>query len=119
MDIEYVRDGKKMTTTAMLGEQPAEEHIAAADIHPGLEGADLADADPRNPERGGMAGVIVVAVQPGSPAHQRQLRAGDVIVAVNRRPVTSVAEFREAAEGSSSLLLSIRRGNTTLLLPIR
>jgi Do/DeqQ family serine protease len=119
VDIEYVRDGKKMTTTAMLGEQPAEEHIAAADIHPGLEGADLADADPRNPERGGMAGVIVVAVQPGSPAHQRQLRAGDVIVAVNRRPVTSVAEFREAAEGSSSLLLSIRRGNTTLLLPIR
>jgi len=118
VDIDYVRDGKKMSTTANLGEAPAEEHISASDIHPGLQGAELVDADPNNPERGGMAGVFVVSVQPGSPAHQRQLRAGDVIVAVNRTPVNSVAEFREVAEGSASLLLSIRRGNTTLLLPI-
>lgn len=117
--IQYVRDGKTYTTTAKLGEQRAEEQVAAADIHPGLEGADLADSDPRNPERGGMPGVFVVSVTPGSPAHQRQLRAGDVIVAVNRTRVASVAEFRQAAEGSPSLLLSIRRGSTTLLLPIR
>jgi serine protease DegQ len=68
---------------------------------------------------GGRPGVFVLSVEPGSPAHQRQLRAGDVIVAVNRTRVTSVADFREAAQGSPSLLLSIRRGNTTLLLPIR
>ncbi len=119
VDIEYVRDGEKMKTTATLGEQATEEQISASDIHSGLEGAELVDADPGNPERGGMAGVFVVSVQPGSPAHQRQIRAGDVIVAVNRTRVDSVAEFRQVAEGSASLLLSIRRGNTTLLLPIR
>ena len=119
MSSDLVRDGKTYTTTAKLGEQRVEEQVAAADIHPGLEGAELADSDPRNPERGGMPGVFVVSVTPGSPAHQRQLRAGDVIVAVNRTRVASVAEFRQAAEGSPSLLLSIRRGSTTLLLPIR
>jgi len=117
--IQYVRDGKTYKTTAKLGEQPVQEQVSASDIHPGLEGAELADSDPRNPERGGTPGVFVVSVEPGSPAHQRQLRAGDVIVAVNRTRVASVADFRQAAEGSSSLLLSIRRGNTTLLLPIR
>jgi len=117
--IQYVRDGKTYKTIAKLGEQPAQEQVSASDIHPGLEGAELADSDPRNPERGGTPGVFVVSVEPGSPAHQRQLRAGDVIVAVNRTRVASVADFRQAAEGSSSLLLSIRRGNTTLLLPIR
>jgi serine protease Do/serine protease DegQ len=117
--IQYVRDGKTFTTTAKLGEQEVQEQVSAADIHPGLEGAELADSDPGNPEMGGRPGVFVLSVEPGSPAHQRQLRAGDVIVAVNRTRVTSVADFREAAQGSPSLLLSIRRGNTTLLLPIR
>lgn len=116
--IEFVRDGKSRSTTATLGMQIVEEQVAAADIHPGLQGAELADADPANPERGGMSGVLVVSVEPGSPAQQRQLRGGDVIVAVNRQRVASVAEFREIA-GGDALLLSIRRGNATLFLPIR
>jgi len=116
--IEYVRDGKSRSTTATLGVQVAAEQVAAADIHPGLQGAELADADPADPERGGMSGVLVVSVEPGSPAQQRQLRGGDVIVAVNRRRVASVAEFREVAS-SDALLLGIRRGNATLFLPIR
>ena len=103
----------------MLGEQAAVEQVAAAELHPGLEGADLVDADPSNPERGGQAGVLVAAVEAGSPAAQRGLRAGDVIVAVNRQRVASVSELRDAGEGANSLLLNIRRGTTQLLLPIR
>ena len=117
--IGYVRDGKARQTTATLGARIEPEEIAAADIHPGLDGAEFADADPSNPDRGGMAGVLVASVAPDSPAQQRGLRAGDVIVAVNRQRVRAVADLREIAEGSNSLLLSIKRGNATLFLPIR
>ncbi len=117
--LRVVRDGDTKRMTAILGEQTPTEEIAAAELHPGLEGAELIDADPTNPERGGEAGVFVLSVEAGSPAAQRGLRPGDVIVAVNRRRVASVAELRDAGEGSSSLLLNIRRGSTQLLLPIR
>jgi serine protease Do/serine protease DegQ len=119
-DLRVVRDGKTMKVTAVLGEQAAAaEELAAVELHPGLDGAELVDADPSNPDRGGEAGVLVATVAAGSPAAQRGLRAGDVIVAVNRRRVASVAELREASEGASSLLLNIKRGSTQLLLPIR
>jgi Do/DeqQ family serine protease len=112
-----VRDGKTRTVTAELGEGTrAAEPVTAADIHQGLAGAELTDADTSS---GGPAGVLVASVANGSPAAQRGLRAGDVIIAVNRQRVNDVQALRDAAEGSQSLLLNIKRGNTSLLLPIR
>jgi S1-C subfamily serine protease len=57
-------------------------------------------------------------VEAGSPAAQRGLRAGDVIIGVNRRKVSNLGEFQQYAQGQS-LLLNIRRGNANLILPIR
>ncbi len=55
----------------------------------------------------------------GSPAAQRGLRANDVILAVGRVRVASVAEFRKATEGQEAFVLQIRRGNAMLVIPIR
>ena len=82
------------------------------DIHRGLEGADLADA----PDG---AGVLVRAVQDGSPAAQAGLRANDLVVAVGRTPVTTLKAFREAAKGATLLLLNVKRGSAVVLIPIR
>jgi serine protease Do/serine protease DegQ len=118
--LKVMRDGRSRTVTATLGETARQaEPVTAADIHQGLTGAELTDADPNDPETGGVEGVLVSAVAAGSPAAQRGLRPGDVIIAVNRRRVDGVAAMREVAEGSQSLLLNIRRGSTALLLPIR
>ncbi len=118
--LELVRDGRTRNVTAILGETAVQaEPVTAAEIHQGLAGAELTDADPNDPESGGTEGVLVSAVAEGSPAAQRGLRAGDVIIAVNRRRVDGVDVLREVAEGSQSLLLNIRRGSTALLLPIR
>ena len=118
VELELLRDGRSRKVKAQLGEQTPSVQVAAEDIHQGLQGAELETLDASSPRYEGEAGVLVANVAPGSPAAQRGLRPGDVVVGVNRRKVTNLKEFQENAQGQS-LLLNIRRGNATLLLPIR
>jgi serine protease Do len=41
------------------------------------------------------SGVLVTAVEAGSAAEEKGIKAGDVITEVNRRPVTNMRQFRE------------------------
>jgi len=49
-------------------------------------------------------GAAVANVEPGRPAARAGLRPGDIIVAVNRSPVSSVADLRSAMGGQSTIL---------------
>ena len=118
VELEIMRDGRKRKLKAELGEQATQVQVAAAEIHPGLAGAEFENLDASSPRYEGQEGVLVTSVAPGSPAAQRGLRPADVIVAVNRQKVSSLSDFQEHAQGQS-LLLNIRRGNAQLLLPIR
>jgi Do/DeqQ family serine protease len=118
VELEIMRDGRKRKLKAELGEQATQVQVAAEEIHPGLAGAEFESLDASSPRYEGQAGVLVTSVAPGSPAAQRGLRPGDVIVAVNRQKVSTLGDFQQHAQGQS-LLLNIRRGNAQLLLPIR
>jgi serine protease Do/serine protease DegQ len=111
VDIALLRDGKPRRVTAVIGERDAAAEAAAANLHRGLEGADLADA------QGG--GVLIRSVAEGSPAAQRGLRANDIILGVGRTRVANLAEFQQATEGAAAFVLQIRRGNAMLVIPIR
>src|SRR6202041_2880648 len=110
VELGLLRDGKPRKVTALIAERGEVE--SAAEIHRGLDGAELADA----PDGGG---VLVSKIQEASAAAQSGLRANDVIVGVWRTPITNMKSFREAVKGASVLLLRVRRGGDTLLLPIR
>jgi Do/DeqQ family serine protease len=112
VEIGLLRDGKPLKVSALVAEHSESEAVNAVDVNRGLEGADLADA----PD---AAGVLVRAVQDGSPAAQAGLRANDLIVAVGRVPVATLKAFREVAKGASFLLLNVKRGNAVVLIPIR
>jgi serine protease Do/serine protease DegQ len=116
--IDVLREGKRRSLTAKLDEREAAEQVGADEIHPGLEGADLANYDGSGGNFNGPA-VQVTAVEPESPAAARGVRPNDIIVAVNRTRVRTVAELQKAASQQSLLILSIRRGNRDLLLQIR
>ena len=118
VELEIIRDKRKRTLKAKLGEQATQVQVSAQDIHPGLQGAELETLDATSPRYSGEAGVLVTNVEPGSPAAQRGLRPGDVIIGVNRRKVSNLGELQQAAQGQA-LLLNIRRGNANLILPIR
>ena len=113
VEIEFMRENDKRKATTALGQQRAAASVGA-EIHPGLVGAQFAES---STARDG--GVEVTAVEPGSPAAQRGLRAGDVITAINRRPVRSLSELDDIASSSRILFLLVQRGDRALMLQIR
>ncbi|AKU91606.1 DegQ family serine endoprotease [Vulgatibacter incomptus] len=70
--------------------------------------------------RGG--GVVVTDVQPGSAAARAGVAANDVLLEVNRRPVRSLPEYRDAVRSIGSgemILLRIQRGDSAIYLAVR
>jgi Do/DeqQ family serine protease len=113
VSIKYIREGKTRSTTAILGQQQA-ARSTGGDIHPGLEGAQFATSAASRD-----SGIEVTDVVEGSPAAQRGLRSGDVITAVNRRPVQTIQQLTEIAGSNSILFLLVQRGDRALMLQIR
>jgi serine protease Do len=64
-----------------------------------------------------LHGAVVARVQPGSPADNAGLSAGDVIQSVNRKPVKSAAEVKDALSkipnGEDALVLIWSQGAST------
>jgi serine protease DegQ len=113
VEIEYVRDGRRQTVNAVLG-QATTQLRAGTDIHPGLQGAEFAASS-----TSATGGIEVTSVEADSPAAQRGLRAGDVITAVNRQRVQNLAQLQQIAADNRILFLLVRRGDRSLMLQIR
>ena len=57
--------------------------------------------------------MVIVQIDPNSPAAQNGLQEGDVIESINRKPVRNVGDFNKlAAEAKGQTLLRVnRQGN--------
>jgi len=121
LDVALIRDRKPMHVIAVITELPAPstnntskggKSGDTASIHPGLAGATLADA----PSDGG---VTVKAIEPRSAADQARLRTGDRIESVNSKSVANLNELRDAAKRGGTMVLTVRRGNAVVMIPLR
>jgi len=68
------------------------------------------------------AGVVVTAVDSGSPSEEAGLRRGDIILEVNRQSIDDVDEYLEAVEGrgkGKNVLFLVRRGDNTIFLALK
>ena len=122
VEIAIVRNGQEESLTAEIVETPATPGAARLPQTPqsttpvrnalsGLEvgemPATLRDALPE-----GIKGVVVTQLQPDAPAAEK-LRVGDVIEEINRRPISSVADYERLAQtvpAGERILLFICRG---------
>ena len=117
--LKYYRDGRPRTVRIEVGEIKAAS-LSGDDAVPQLAGARFTSIPEEHPAHGNVPGVMVSEVAPGSPAWRYGLREGDIILAVNRRRISSLSDFRSAVAGSSRLLaLNVLRGNSELFLVIR
>jgi len=117
--LKVIRDGKRKNISAKIA-LPKDARAEGFKFSKRLDGALLGNLDEKHPlsESGG---VEVLKVKRNSPAWEAGLRAGDVIVSVNRQPVGSLMEFSAltAQAGDKGLLLNIVRGNGALFVVIR
>jgi len=85
----------------------------------GMRVADLDDELRKRLDLGDARGAAVVEIEPDGPAARAGIEAGDVILEVDRQPVTSVAELeKHISAGGESLLFLVRRGGSTLFIGI-
>jgi serine protease Do len=126
--MKVMRDGKQMTlspTIARLAEKE-DEAVASAITEGDKRGRLGVAVEPLTPETARelgaseKQGLVVKSVQDGSPADQAGIRPGDVITEVNRQPVRSAEDLRQAVEqhkaGTSMLLLLKREGSARYLI---
>ncbi|MDN3517013.1 DegQ family serine endoprotease [Aquisalimonas lutea] len=117
--LRILRNGEEQTVTAELQARDETAMRSGAGTTSGpLAGATFADLDESSSLHGKVDGVRVTSVEPGSSA-ARYLQEGDVITSVNRRPVTSMDEFRQAIQGQSELLLHVYRGDRALFIVVK
>jgi Do/DeqQ family serine protease len=101
--LDVVRDGKKLKIKVAPGEFPddREKQVASA-RSPGTSsglGLKVKALTPDLAEQFGLeksSGVVVVEVDPGSPAERKGIQPGDVITRVNRRPIATLKDFKDA-----------------------
>ena len=99
--VQFYRDGKLQTVAVKIGATEDTTGLAGGGLEK-LQGAQLKTAEP-GVRHGG--GVLVVEIAPDSPAAETGLQAGDILLAVNRQPVRSLAELRAVAKRAAGDLL--------------
>ncbi len=119
IEIDIIRNGKSKRLSATIAERQTKT-MAGKKLSSTLDGAELTmtEIDQRN---GDVTPVIMISkLQPGSAAASAGLRAGDLILSVNKRPVTTFKDMQRAIDiESRGLLLNIQRGNRGLFILIQ
>lgn len=122
MEIDLLRDGKSLKVQATLSGVSDEELAKRASERSNspfegkakaspakfITGATVQDVTPGLRERyeipANVQGVVVVAVEPNTPAAGAGLEEGDVIISINNKPVETLAQAKTLAKGSEDVL---------------
>ena len=133
--IDLIRNGRRMTVTAVVGQRPTDEDLARQlgtdgndtlppenePVAPGTQtlGLSMQPITPQIAQALNLPatsrGLVVTSVDANSDAYEKGLRRGDLIISVNRELVTTTAQFVAQVEaarraGRTGILLLAKRG---------
>jgi serine protease Do len=119
--LKIVRDKKETTVGVKIGELPEESDPAltseAKDPELGIKVQRISPEAARRLGLNSTKGVLILEVQPGSPADSIGLEPADVIREVNQRPVNNVNDFERAmrqGRRGERILLLVQRGDNAV-----
>ena len=121
VSLEVVRQGKRENLTAQLGDagsKKGEAVQADSGASQGKLGLALRPLQPQEKREAGVDAGLVVEDVTGAAA-RAGVQPGDVVMAVNGTPVTSVAQVRSVvAKADKSVALLIQRGGDRIFVPV-
>ncbi|MGU7772255.1 DegQ family serine endoprotease [Burkholderia sp. MR1-5-21] len=119
-ELEIWRDKSKKTVSVTLGSM-TDAKIASNDGGPVEQGRLGVAVRPLTPQERSATQLShgLIVQQAGGPAASAGIQPGDVILAVNGRPVTSPEQLRDAVKNAgNSLALLIQRDNAQIFVPV-
>ncbi|MDZ7725803.1 MAG: PDZ domain-containing protein [candidate division KSB1 bacterium] len=127
VDVVVWREGDEKKMTVKLGERPQggrveEEQAEEVFNQIGLQVSNLTPQAARQYGYEGEKGVIISDVKPGSVASRENIRVGDLIISVNRKPVNDISDFNRILKDAGAndvVLFRMRRGNTSFFTALR
>jgi serine protease Do len=124
--LKILHDKKEQLVTVKIGELPDESDTAQAlearDPEIGLRVQRITPEAARRLALSSTKGLLVVEVQPGSPADQVGLEPADIIREVNQRPVNNVKDFERAVRQGrrgDRILLLVQRGDNAVFFAVK
>jgi serine protease Do len=123
-----LRNAKAYSAIVEIGERPEDKSVAAQKkieapqatkqmpmFWRGLGVSDITTEIAQRFKLSAESGVIVTAVQPGSPAEQAGIRQGDVIYEINREFIKGMKDYADSAgKASGDALIGTYRGYVVL-----
>jgi serine protease Do len=124
--LKIFREKKEQTVAVKIGELPDDgdlnQQIEARDPELGLRVQRITPEAARRLGLSSSKGVLVMEVQPGSPADQVGIEPADVIREINQRPVSNVKEFERATRQGrrgDRILLLVQRGDNAVFFAVK
>jgi serine protease Do len=126
VSLKIIRDKKEQAVSVKIGELPDDGDVVLKTETKDPEiGVRVQRITPEAARRLGLSstkGVLVVEVQPGSPADQVGVEPADVVREVNQRPVNNVSDFERAVRQGrrgDRILLLVQRGDNAVFFALK
>ncbi|MEW5694163.1 MAG: DegQ family serine endoprotease [Candidatus Hydrogenedentota bacterium] len=130
VEIEFIRDGKKKSVYVTIEKQPSDIQTSklipkgrAEDKNLGISVSNITDdlrkeysLDPSE------KGVVIIEIEAGGYADNSGLKAGDIIIEIDRNAIDDVKDFErvmKSQSSSSTFLFLIKRGSHYLYLVVK
>ena len=119
LKLELWRDKKRVIETVALGRADKDVQEAAATPQGGQLGLALRPLQPQELRGSGLEGGLLIERVTG-PAQLAGVQPGDVLLALNGKPVQNVAQVRDALKDKpASVALLVARDGQQIFVPVR
>lgn len=117
-ELTLVRDGRQQTIQTSIAAIDTGLRVAPADTSP-LHGVTLSDIPSTHQRFRQVSGLMVFEIDVNSQAYAAGLRSDDIILRINRRPLSDLENTEERILNQNPLFLHVLRGRSQFLIVLQ